>query len=577
MKWFLDLRIAMKLALAFGLVSAMFIAVAVVALSTGADANAALELTYENDLLGIEASGNAAADVAKLGRTVRKLVAEPDAAVRERDRGTVEKLEEDFGRELGTLEETLVTDASRNKLREVRASLADFRQVAGDIVRGATGDPAQSRELLAKLLPIAVKIDADLTSIAQVKSELAHARYTDSTAHFAHARNVSIATIFMALAFAIAAMVTISRAIATPLAKASEVLGRVASGDMTAHLDLESADEIGQMALALNKSVEGMRSTLQGVQDVSNDVTTAAAELAAAAEQISHGAQEQAASLEKTAANLEEVTATVKQSADNSHHASQVANGAGEAAQRGGTVVEAAVMAMAAITTSSKKIADIITTIDEIAFQTNLLALNAAVEAARAGDQGRGFGVVATEVRSLAKRTGSAAKEIRGLIADALGKVEVGTAQVNNSGETLRDIVKAVQRVTDMIGEIAAASREQNTSVAQVNVAVTEVDQVTQANAAQTEELSATAESLLEKAAHLKDLVSAFQLGGPVQSQTPRAFVPRILKLPTRARPAQRESRHHEEDHEESSGVMQSVRPRAIQSSANGNGGFEDF
>jgi methyl-accepting chemotaxis protein len=234
--------------------------------------------------------------------------------------------------------------------------------------------------------------------------------------------------------------------------------------------------------------------------------------LAAASEAIASGAQEQAASLEETSASLEQITAAVRQSSDNAHQASQLASSSKDSALQGQEVVTNAITAMSEINAASAKISDIISTIDEIAFQTNLLAVNAAVEAARAGDEGRGFAVVASEVRSLAQRSAVAAKEIKVLIQDSLRKVEAGSGLVNRSGETLQGIVGSVKRVTDIVGEIAAASGEQSTGIEQVNTAVTQMDQVTQSNSAQTEELSATAQSLAEQAAHLMELVGTFTL-----------------------------------------------------------------
>ncbi len=248
------------------------------------------------------------------------------------------------------------------------------------------------------------------------------------------------------------------------------------------------------------------------MRDVAATVTVAANELSSASTQISAGAQEQASSLEETASSLEEITSTVKQNTDNAQQARQLATGSRDIAEKGGQVVGDAVEAMAAINQSSRKIADIITTIDEIAFQTNLLALNAAVEAARAGEQGRGFAVVAAEVRNLAQRSASAAKEIKTLIQDSVRKVDNGTDLVNRSGQTLNEIVGSVKRVTDIVTEIAAASKEQLTGIEQVNKAVAQMDRVTQSNATQTEEMSGTAESLLSHAQQLQELVSQFKL-----------------------------------------------------------------
>jgi methyl-accepting chemotaxis protein len=253
------------------------------------------------------------------------------------------------------------------------------------------------------------------------------------------------------------------------------------------------------------------------VDDISNSVASASQQLAAASEQLSSGAQQSASSLEETASSLEEITATVRQNADNADQANQLANSSRETAEKGGAVVAQAVDAMGEINRSSRKIADIITTIDEIAFQTNLLALNAAVEAARAGEQGRGFAVVAGEVRNLAQRSATAAREIKGLIEDSVQKVETGSELVNKSGETLGAIVTSVKRVTDIVAEIAAASREQTVGIEQINKAVAQMDQVTQSNASQTEEMSGTAVALSGQAEQLQAVVAQFNLNRDAQ------------------------------------------------------------
>ncbi len=286
----------------------------------------------------------------------------------------------------------------------------------------------------------------------------------------------------------------------------------LAAGDFTQEVPNLGTDEVGQMASSLNKAVTSMRTALEGVREVSEQLADASGQLSAASDEISTGAQEQASSLEETASTLEEITATVRQNSDSAQQARQLASTSKDVAERGGKVVGNAVEAMSEINQSSKKIADIITTIDEIAFQTNLLALNAAVEAARAGEQGRGFAVVASEVRNLAQRSATAAKEIKSLIEDSVKKVEAGTELVNQSGSTLGEIVTSVKRVTDLITEIAAAGKEQSTGIEQVNKAVTQMDSVTQKNASQTEEMSATAQTLTDQAGQLRDLVARFKL-----------------------------------------------------------------
>ena len=328
------------------------------------------------------------------------------------------------------------------------------------------------------------------------------------------------------------------------VARILECVNAMADGDFEREIPDLGVDAIGQVASALGAATHSIRGTLLDVTDVANTVSSAAQQLSAASQEIAIGAQTQASSLEETASSLEEITSTVKQNSDNAQQARQLANGSRDIAEKGGAIVSEAVKAMAEINQSSKKIADIITTIDEIAFQTNLLALNAAVEAARAGEQGRGFAVVAAEVRHLAQRSASSAKEIKSLIQDSVQRVENGTHLVNKSGETLNEIVGSVKRVTDIVAEIAAASKEQLTGIEQVNKAVSQMDRVTQANASQTEEVSGTASSLLTHAKQLQERVSQFNLGEadepPVQARAVRDQDRRQRKSKPQARRKQR-------------------------------------
>ncbi|AWM42504.1 hypothetical protein C1280_34370 [Gemmata obscuriglobus] len=299
----------------------------------------------------------------------------------------------------------------------------------------------------------------------------------------------------------------------------------LAGGDFTVAIPDLGTDAVGQMARSLNEAVASVRAALEGVQEVSAQLADASVQLSSASTEISSGAQEQASSLEETAGTLQEITTTIRRSAENVQQARQLASGSKEVAEKGGQVVSGAVDAMGEINASSKKIAEIITTIDEIAFQTNLLALNAAVEAARAGEQGRGFAVVAAEVRNLAQRSATAAKEIKALIQDSVKKVDAGTELVNKSGTALAEIVTSVKRVTDIVTEIAAASKEQSAGIEQVNNAVLQMDTSTQRKAAQTEELSATAQALTEQATQLRDLAARFKLNdsGPARAAVPPA------------------------------------------------------
>ncbi len=271
---------------------------------------------------------------------------------------------------------------------------------------------------------------------------------------------------------------------------------------------------VGLALLASWMIARGIRELVMQVRGTAVSVANASHQLAAAAEHLSSGSQQQASSLEETAASLEEITSTVKQSSEHARQVKQLALDSQQTAVRGGDVVSSAVASMGEIASASKRIAEIIAVVDEIAFQTNLLALNAAVEAARAGEHGRGFAVVAAEVRNLAQRSSMAAKEIKTLIHESVQKVEAGSDLVNRSGATLLDIVASVKQVTDVVAEIAAAAQEQASGIEQVNRAVTQMDQVVQTAAAETEELSATAQTLAGEAGELQTMLTRFDLSG---------------------------------------------------------------
>ncbi|MDF7650124.1 methyl-accepting chemotaxis protein [Erwiniaceae bacterium L1_54_3] len=297
-----------------------------------------------------------------------------------------------------------------------------------------------------------------------------------------------------------------------PLHQLLAHIRHIASGDLTQNIAVEGRNEMSQLASSLHEMQQSLVRTVSNVRDGSDAIFTGASEISAGNNDLSARTEEQAASLEQTAASMEQLTATVKQNAENARQASQLALTASDTARKGGEVVDGVVRTMHDIAGSSKKIADIISVIDGIAFQTNILALNAAVEAARAGEQGRGFAVVAGEVRNLAQRSAQAAKEIKGLIEDSVNRVNSGSQLVGTAGETMNDIVGAVTRVTDIMGEIASASDEQSRGIDQVGLAVTEMDRVTQQNASLVEESAAAAASLEEQASRLSQSVAVFRV-----------------------------------------------------------------
>ncbi|CCH08222.1 methyl-accepting chemotaxis protein [Achromobacter xylosoxidans] len=354
-------------------------------------------------------------------------------------------------------------------------------------------------------------------------------------------RSVTIALLVIALVLAVGCWIFINRTVLKPLHEAGDHFEKISGGDFTGRIEVRSTNEIGQLFAAIKRMQESLTRTVATVRRGVDEINVGSREISAGNTDLSSRTEQQAASLEETAASMEELASTVKQNADNARQANQLAASASDVAERGGSAVAEVVNTMQGISASSRKISEIVSVIDGIAFQTNILALNAAVEAARAGEQGKGFAVVAGEVRSLAQRSAQAAKEIKGLIEDSVSKVGAGSQQVERAGATMQEIVASVKRVTDIMGEISAASEEQSSGIDQVNRAVSQMDEVTQQNAALVEEAAAAAGSLQEQAQRLAEAVAVFKINAgdvievPARQLAQQHSAPRVAAAQTEA------------------------------------------
>ncbi len=407
------------------------------------------------------------------------------------------------------------TDAERTVLAKVaaqRKAYIDARNQARKLK--ADGDVEGAKAALnGQVLPAVASYLAAQDEYVRLQRQLDEQARTDA----AEARMSAVWTmvgLFVLIALGlVASTALLVRAIAVPMAALQGIARRIGEGDLAVEVDTRRDDEIGQTLRSLAAMQGALRGIVGQVRGAAESIQVASAEVATGNADLSQRTEQTASNLQQTASSIEQLTANVRQSADAAAQANQLAASASAVAQRGGQVVSQVVATMDEINHSSKRIADIIGTIDGIAFQTNILALNAAVEAARAGEQGRGFAVVAGEVRSLAQRSAEAAREIKSLIGTSVDKVETGARLVQDAGTTMNEIVGSVQRVTDIIGEITAAASEQSGGIGQVNGAVASLDQMTQQNAALVEQSAAAAESLQDQAGRLADVVGRFRLG----------------------------------------------------------------
>ena len=369
-----------------------------------------------------------------------------------------------------------------------------------------------------KISPMFIAFDAATAATVDLTQKHAEQLRAEAAASITMLIEVIVGVMVLAGLTLIGTRVALGGMIVQPINDAVDHFERIARGDLTQSAQTDKTNEIGRLFSGIERMRVNLTAMVGAVHRGSESIDVGAREIASGNTDLSQRTEEQAASLQETASSMEQLTSTVKQNAENARQASQLAVNASDIASRGGKVVDEVVNTMNAISSSSSKVVDIIGVIEGIAFQTNILALNAAVEAARAGEEGRGFAVVAGEVRSLAQRSAAAAKEIKSLIGDSTAKVESGSVLVTRAGETMGEIVQAVQRVTDIMGEISAASDEQSQGIEQVSRAVGQMDEVTQQNAALVEEAAAAAASLEEQTRKLKDVVAHWQVGSGAQA-----------------------------------------------------------
>ena len=408
-----------------------------------------------------------------------------------------------------------VAKAALDKVLDTRKAYTEAR--ARVFKEKAAGNLDVAKEIFDK--DMAVKRAAYLGSVSklsEVQRTLIDKSAVAIAENYASGRKLMIILGLIAAAVAALCAVLITRSITGPIGEAVRVARAVAGGDLTSNIIVASRDETGQLMAALKNMNDNLVGLVAELRSGTDTINTASREIASGNLDLSSRTEEQASSLEQTAAAMEQLTATVKNNAAHAREASNLAVDASVIARQGGDVVGEVVATMGAINDSSRKIVDIISVIDGIAFQTNILALNAAVEAARAGEQGRGFAVVAAEVRSLAQRSAAAAKEIKQLIGDSVEKVDAGSRQVERAGATMANVVDSIGRLSCLVGDISTASNEQQEGIGQVNVAITQMDGITQENAALVEEAAAAAASMQEQAAQLARLVDTFKLAQAV-------------------------------------------------------------
>jgi len=515
---FKHLSIKSRLIFVIAFLAVELIAGAVIGIYNLGTANAELKQMYDRRLVGLSQAGEVTQLITANQLAVAKAVNLEDAGQRRASMDAVDANIATISKLWGQYTQVPMSEKERALVSQIAASRKAF--VDGGLLPAVAAiranDNAQAIQLLnGPMTQLYASLNALGIQLINEQQAAALAEYQASQATFELVRAVCLAGLAFGLIMAALVGYLLVRAIVRPIEQAVKIAGAVAQGDLTQTIEVTSTDETGRLLQALKDMNDSLVRIVGQVRTGTDNIATASSEIAAGNLDLSSRTEQQAGSLEETASSMEELTSTVKQNADNARQANALATSASEVAGKGGAVVAEVVQTMGAINTSATRIVDIIAVIDGIAFQTNILALNAAVEAARAGEQGRGFAVVAGEVRSLAQRSAAAAKEIKVLIDDSVEKVHHGSELVDRAGTTMAEIVQSVNRVTDIMSEITAASQEQTAGIEQINGAIAQMDQVTTQNAALVEQASAAATSLQEEAAKLAQTVGEFKLVTP--------------------------------------------------------------
>jgi methyl-accepting chemotaxis protein len=509
-----NLKIGVRLGAGFAIVLALLLAVTITALLRMQDAG---EMTNRLVYTSVKNQRN----VAEWGKLIelnsamlQTVYVTDDIAVVDKTEARMKEVSVRSTELQDTIGASLKNETVRAQFARVKAERDPYLTARTALFQAKrAGDKALADKIYTEqLMPSSTRFLAEMDKLAAIQIKAADAVAASILASYASTRVILIALGLAALLLGIACAVVITRSITLPLGHAVGFARRVARGDLTSRAAVETRDETGDLLRALGSMSQALASIVGEVRSSTGAIATASNEIASGNADLSSRTEQQAGSLEETASSMEELTSTVRQNADNAREANKLAKSAATIAAEGGAVVAEVVTTMGSINESSRKIVDIISVIDGIAFQTNILALNAAVEAARAGEQGRGFAVVASEVRNLAQRSAGAAKEIKVLIDDSVNTVAAGARQVDRAGATMGEIVRSIEHVTSIMADIASASEEQSAGIEQVNSAIVDMDSVTQQNAALVEEAAAAAESMQQQAKRLAEAVSTFKL-----------------------------------------------------------------